>query len=235
MVLRRLLASMALLALVGGCSSTKSAGDAKTGQAVAAAALPAPQFDAVSSAQAEYRIGPLDLLEISVFQVPELSKTVNVGANGEVALPLIGNVTAGGRTVAEVEAEITSKLAASYLQSPQVSVFVKESTSQRVTVDGAVEKPGVVPLTGQTTLLQTVAMAGGLSDGADAKGILVFRNVQNKRMAAKFDLVAIRKGTAEDPVLYGGDVVVVDRSAIRSAFSDLKNSLPLASFALPLL
>src|SRR6185312_11872985 len=115
----------------------------------------------------EARIGPLDLLEVSVFRVPELSKTVKVTASGEIEMPLIGTVHAGGKTVAELETEIKTKLEAKYLQSAQVSVFVKEANSQQVTVDGAVTKPGLVVLNGQTTLLQTIAMSGGLAKGAD--------------------------------------------------------------------
>jgi polysaccharide export outer membrane protein len=95
-----------------------------------------------------------------------------------------------------------------------------------VTVDGAVSKPGMVSLTGQTTLLQTIAMSGGLAENADPRGIVVFRTVNNQRSAAKFDLKAIRAGEAADPLLYGGDIVVVDTSAFGSAMAGLRNGLP---------
>lgn len=218
-------------ALLAACSSAGSGGAIKT------ASLPAPDLTSVTGSltQPDYRIGPLDMLEVSVFQVPDLSKTVQVNSGGQIALPLIGTVVAGGKTVSELESTIAAKLQASYLQSPQVSVFVKEATSQRVTVDGAVLKPGLVPLTGQTTLLQTIAISGGLDKGADPSGIVVFRNVQGKRMAAKFDLAAIRSGKAEDPIVYGGDVIVVDRSGIRTALSDLKQTIPVFSFFMPMI
>ncbi len=78
-------------------------------------------------------------------------------------MPLIGTVQAGGKTVAELEAEIAAKLEAKYLQSAQVSVFVeKRQTARQVTVDGAIATPNMVSLNGQTTLLQTIAMSGGL-------------------------------------------------------------------------
>lgn len=190
--------------------------------------LPPPQIVAAvpNAQQVESRIGPLDVLEISVFRVPDLSKTVQVTASGEIEYPLIGTVQAGGKTVAELEAEIKAKLEAKYLQSAQVSVFVKEANSQQVTVDGAVTKPGLVMLAGQTTLLQTIAMAGGLAEGADPRGILVFRTIDQKKSAAKFDLKAIRAGKAEDPVLFGGDIVVVDTSAFSGAMAGLRNTLP---------
>lgn len=230
--------SLVLIGLLAGCTAAGSGGDAPNGQVVQRSdKLPAPQIgpSGASAAQAEYRIGPLDLLEISVFQVADLSKTVKVSASGQIALPLIGTVEAGGKTVSELESEIAAKLGATYLQSPQVSVFVKEATSQRVTVDGAVEKPGIVPLAGPTTLLQTIAISGGLARGADPQGIVVFRTVENQRMAAKFDLAAIRDGSAEDPVLYGGDVVVVDRSAMRTALGDLRESIPIFAFFTPMI
>jgi polysaccharide export outer membrane protein len=220
--------------LMAGCSSSgmSEAG----GGATRTESLPAPDLTSVTGAlsQPDYRIGPLDMLEISVFQVADLNKTVQVNSGGQIALPLIGMVVAGGKTVSELEAEIAAKLQASYLQSPQVSVFVKESTSQRVTVDGAVKEPGIVSLTGQMTLQQTIAVSGGLEPGADPS-ILVFRNIEGKRMAAKFDLKAIRAGKAEDPVVYGGDVIVVDRSGIRAAMSDLKQSIPIFSFFMPMI
>jgi polysaccharide biosynthesis/export protein len=220
-------AAFLLAALLGGCTSGAST-SSDAAFAKRADSLPQPKAVAAlyNAEQTEARVGPLDLIEVSVFQVPDLSKTVKVSASGEVALPLIGTVQAGGKTVSELEAEIAARLEEKYLQSAQVSVFIREATSQQVTVDGAVEKPGIMPLSGQTTLLQTIAMSGGLAKGADPRGILVFRTVDQKRMAAKFDLVAIRAGTAEDPVLYGGDVVVVDSSGIRSALGSVRENIP---------
>jgi polysaccharide export outer membrane protein len=235
------LLSIVALGMLGGCASTASstASSSATDGAVAqrTGALPAPQVLAAApnAAQVEYRIGPLDLIEVSVFQVPDLSKTVKVSSSGEIALPLIGNVQAGGKTVAELETEIKQKLEAKYLQSAQVSVFVKEANSQQVTVDGAVNNPGMVTLNGQTTLLQTIALSGGLAKHANARGIVVFRTIDQKRSAAKFDLTAIRRGSAQDPVLYGGDIVVVDSSALGGALSGIRDSLPAFAIFTPLL
>jgi len=233
------LASALLLAgTLAGCTASGSPGTVPAGTGVAqTGSLPAPEVltatpDAV---QVEYRVGPLDLLEISVFQVPDLSKTVKVSASGEIGMPLIGTVQAAGKTVAELETEIKTKLEAKYLQSAQVSVFVKEANSQQVTVDGAVNTPGKVTLDGPTTLLQTIAMSGGLTKEASPRGIVVFRTVDQKRMAAKFDLTAIRAGRSPDPVLYGGDIVVVDNSALGSAFTRLRESIPAFAVFSPLL
>jgi len=216
-----------LLAACSSASTSRTGSGAVTVQH--AKNLPAPEIvsSVPDASRVEYRVGPLDLLEISVFRVPDLSKTVKVNANGEISMPLIGAVQAGGKTVSELETEIAAKLEKNYLQSAQVSVFVKEANSQQVTVDGAIAKPGMVTLAGQTTLLQTIAMSGGLTTDADPRGILVFRTVNQRRSVAKFDLKAIRAGTAEDPELYGGDVVVVDTSALRSAYNGIKEALPL--------
>jgi len=166
---------------------------------------------------AEYRIGDQDLLEISVFQIEDLNRTVRVNSSGQLSLPLIGTVSAGGLTVSELEALLASKLAENYLQDPQVSVFVKEFSSQRLTVEGAIGGPGIYPLKGRTTLLQALATAGGVTDLANLQGIVIFRKVEGKKMAAVFDLQAIRGGNAEDPEVYGDDVIVVDISGPRSA------------------
>lgn len=182
----------------------------------------------------EYRIGPQDLLEISVFQVTELNRTVRVNTSGDISLPLVGVIRAGGRTVQELEADIAKNLDAKFLQNPQVTVFVKEFTSQRVTLEGSVKKPGIYPLTGRTTLLQAIAMAEGLDQLADLRGIVIFRTVEGKKMGARFDIKAIRSGTAPDPQVYGDDIIVIDQSGSKTAFRRLMESLPIFSIFSPL-
>ena len=209
---------------------TAMAADAAAGSLAMAAPLqevaPAPAahphypqpVDTLKQVADEYRIGPSDLIEISVFQVPDLSKTVRVGARGALTLPLIGQVQAGGLTALELEALIAKKLSQSYLQDPQVSVFIKEYVSQRVTVEGNVNKPGVFPVSGKITLLQAIAMAGGLDKLADQNDIKLFRERSNgTRETIAFDLDPIRKGEAPDPVLSSGDVVQVGQSEGRAA------------------
>ena len=177
----------------------------------------------------EYHIGAQDLLEISVFQVPDLNRTVRVNSGGQISLPLIGDLLAGGRTVQEVEKDIATKLQEGFLQNPQVSVFVKEFTSQRVTVEGAVREPGIFPLSGRTTLLQAIAMAKGLDPLANLQGVVVFRTVGGKKMAARFDLKAIRAGKVTDPEVYGDDIVSVDQSGSKTALRRVIEALPLVS------
>jgi polysaccharide export outer membrane protein len=183
----------------------------------------------------DYRIAPLDVLEISVFQVPDLGGTVQVSASGDIDMPLIGAVPASGKTLSELKAELTKDLGDKYLQAPDVSVSIKDAMSQRITVEGAVNKPGVYPTSGPTTLMQVVALAGGLAEIADPNGVVVFRDVGGKRKAAVFNYKAIRAGKADDPVIAGGDVVAVDESGLKSALRNVRASLPIFGMFAPLL
>lgn len=206
------------------------------GPAPAAAVKAANTFtSAATPGNTAYKIGPQDVLEISVFKVPELSRSVQVADAGTVNLPLVGEVPAAGMTAREFERELTQKLGAKYLQSPQVTVYVKEYNSQRVTIEGAVNKPGVYPIRGKTSLLQFVAIAGGLSPASDSSNVVVFRNIGGKRSAAKFDMDEIRAGNASDPAMQKGDVIVVSESAIKAAFQNVLKAVPLTNVFVPFL
>src|SRR6185369_9112544 len=127
----------------------------------------------------------------------------------------------------EVERELVKKYGQKYLQSPQVTVSVREYNSQRVTIEGAVKKPGVYPIRGKASLLQFIATAEGLNDSADSM-VLVFRQINGKRSAAKFDMSAIRSGTAADPAILSGDVIVASSSVLKETFNTILKALPLA-------
>lgn len=180
-----------------------------------------------------YRIGEGDTLKVSVFQVPDLSfDSIVVDSAGNLQLPLIGSVRAAGLTPVEITAEVQRLLSQRYLRRPQVNITVVESVSQKVTVDGAVTRPGVYKLSGRTTLLQAVAMASGPIKEADLRSVAVFRTVGDRRMVAVFDLAAIRNGEIEDPAILGEDVVVVDTSRLNAAMREAIALLPgLAVFA----
>jgi polysaccharide export outer membrane protein len=174
----------------------------------------------------DYVIGPHDLLEISVFRVDELSRTVRVNSRGLISLPMIGAVQAAGATAAAVEGEIAARLLECCLQDPQVSIFIKEFVSQRVTVEGEVEKPGVYALTGRTTLLQTIAMAAGVGELADLGDVRVFRGQQDgSTEQLLYDVRAIREGTQPDPLIQGNDIVVVSRSGGLSVVKSVTDTL----------
>ena len=157
--------------------AVRDASVAQTADSLAAVATPGSHA---------YRIGPLDVLDISVFQAPELSKTVEVTDDGMIDLPLLGPTPAAGKTAQELQRDLNSRLGAKYLQNPQSTVVVKEFNSNRVTVSGAVKSPGVFPYKGET-LLQFVTMAGGLAPESNSM-VLVLRQINGKRSAAKFNL-----------------------------------------------
>jgi len=121
---------------------------------------PAPEVPALST---DYVIGPEDVLDVDVFNVPELSKTVRVGNDGTISLALLGHVQAAGLTTSQLRAQLESKWSQTYLENPQVSVFVKEFHAQPVSLIGAVERPGLYQLTGPRTLIEVLAMAGGVA------------------------------------------------------------------------
>ena len=221
----RISAGFLLASLLAGCGSGPSVREKPT-----AGGLPPSDTTSATGAyegETNYRLGAQDLLEIAVFGVPELSRTVRVNSNGQISLPLVGAIRAGGRTVPELEKDIGESLAKNYLQNPQVTVFVKEYASQRITLEGSFKRPGIYPLTGKTSLLQAVAIGGGFSDLAEPNEVLVFRQVNGKKMGAVFDIQAIRKGEAEDPLVYGDDIVVVSNAAGKSAYQNFLKSLPI--------
>jgi polysaccharide biosynthesis/export protein len=197
----------------------------ETGSRGVAQVADAPSFAAAAGG---YRIGPADVLDISVFNVPELSKTVQVADTGTVNFPLVGEVPAAGKTAQQLERELTAKLSAKYLQNPQVTVLLKENNSQLVTIEGAVKSPGIYPMKGETTLLRSMALAGGIDTTTSDSIVLVLRDSGGKRSAAKFDVAAIQKGNAEDPPLQSGDVLVVGTSMIKAGFNNVLKALPLA-------
>ncbi|MGF1549996.1 MAG: polysaccharide biosynthesis/export family protein [Sphingomonadaceae bacterium] len=174
----------------------------------------------------DYRVAPMDLLTVTVFDVPALSGSLEVDLTGQIAMPLIGSVKVANLTTAEIENKLEAELGSEYLQDPQVSVGVKASNLHVVTVDGAVRAPGRFPVYGSMSLLETIASARGVTEAANPRRVVVFRTIEGERMAAAFDLVHIRRGEADDPKIYRGDIVIVDGSTLREAQRDFIGSLP---------
>jgi polysaccharide export outer membrane protein len=209
-------------------SATPSAAPSLTGEAPVASAADGPVPTTLS---ADYKIGPNDLLEVEVFGVEELKRTVRVNSTGHISLPLIGTIPVAGMTSSDAQALIANEYAKDYIQNPQVSIFIKEFTSQRITVDGAVVRPGIYPLVGQITLLRALAMAGGGAQLSDLEQVVLFRiTPDGKSETQRYDVNKIRTGEAPDPMLQGDDIVVVNRNSARvnlrdSLFSDIINTL----------
>ncbi len=121
----------------------------------------------------KYRIGPDDVLDISVFGAPELNRQVRVSSGGEISLPLLGQVRTAGITPVELESRLQDLLRRTYMKDPQVSVFVRDLQSHPVSVIGAVKMPGVFQVRGPRTLLDVLSLAGGLSDDAGDTAIIM--------------------------------------------------------------
>ena len=221
------LTAVMAVALLGGCA------DRRGGPIPYDVSLAAPDRAAPLPLEANYRIAPLDTLSIKVFRMPDLSGDYEVDLTGQVALPLVGSVPAAELTTAELDEKLTTLFAARYLENPDISVGVKASTRRSITVDGAVRTAGSFPVSGPMTLMQAVALAGGAAEDANTRRVAVFRTIAGKRQAAAFDLASIRRGQAEDPTVYAGDIVVIDGSGIKAAQKQLLSNIPLLSIFRP--
>ena len=181
-------------------------------------------FDVLPS---DYKIAPMDTLNIKVFQADNVSGDYAVDLAGHVSLPLVGEVEAANLTTDQLDQKLTQLLGAKYYENPDVTVAIKESTAHVVTVDGAVGQSGRFPVNGNLTLLQAIAMAKGTTPDANNRRIAIFRTIGGERQAAAFDLTAIRHGQAKDPAIYPGDIVIVDGSSIKAAYAKILQSVPL--------
>jgi polysaccharide export outer membrane protein len=221
---------IAASALLSGCVGGPGLDPAKM---TAANVVDLQAAHVASAPQAEYQIAVSDKLSVRVFQVPDLSfDELTVDTSGNIQMPLIGAVQAAGLTSGELSANIAEKLGSQYLRNPQVTVTVTDAAGQKITIDGAVVKPGVYEMSGSTSLLQAVAMAEGPTNVADLTSVAVFRTINGQRSVALFDLAAIRQGRASDPTVLGDDVIVVDISKLNRSFREIVGALPaLAIFA----
>jgi polysaccharide export outer membrane protein len=159
----------------------------------------------------EYQIGAKDLLEISVFEVPELNITVRVSENGMVTLPLLGEVKAEGLNRADLEKKIAVMLEKKYLKNAQVTIFIKEFQSKKISVMGAVKNPGEHDLIGRQSLLQVISMAGGLSEQASDTVVIFrqFKNAPNQSLVIKLDDLLLKANPKYNIPIFPGDILNV--------------------------
>jgi polysaccharide biosynthesis/export protein len=179
---------------------------------------------------ADYRISSLDIIQVAIFQVPDLNRTVRVDERGFVSLPLIGQVPVRGKTMLQAQEDIAARYSKSYLQSPQVSLSLVKS-SQRVTVSGAVRGPTVLTLESPLTLSMAIAQSGGTGDTANPERVHIARITGDQVDDSIFNLKEIQAGRASNPMLRGGDIVVVEDSTARLALKEIKDVLPLAAIS----
>lgn len=157
-----------------------------------------------------YLIGPDDVLQVVFWRDKDLSAEVVVRPDGRISLPLLNEVVAAGITPEQLRTALVER-AKEYIAEPNATVLVKEIRSRRVFITGNVEKPGPFPLTGPTTVLQLIALAGGLKEYADQKNIVIMRTVNGQQSSYPFDYHQVSRGTklAQNLELKPGDTVVV--------------------------
>jgi polysaccharide export outer membrane protein len=161
-------------------------------------------------ADADYRIGPQDLVRIDVWKEPDISRTIPVRPDGKISLPLLNDIQAAGLTAMQLSGEIRDGLT-KYLTNPQVTVSVTEINSRRVYVTGEVLKAGALPLLPNMTVLQALSSAGGFTQFAKLKNIYVLRTEEGKQVKHPFNYKDVVKGNHEEQniPLLPGDVIVV--------------------------
>lgn len=189
--------------------------------------LPAPHRNDLTAADRPALIGPLDTIQVDVFGVPELSREMQVDASGRISMPLVGTIDARGKTASELASAVENTLSGRYVRHPDVTVNIKSSVSQVVTVDGQVIEPGLYPVTNQMTLLRTIASAKGLAEFAKQDDVVILRTVDGRKMAGLYNIDAIRRGAYDDPAIYANDVVIVGDSPQRRIFRDFVSLAPL--------
>jgi polysaccharide biosynthesis/export protein len=222
--------ALTLLLVMGslaGCSHTRPL----SGEGLAVlpmTELPPPTPALADGSERPYLIGPFDKIEVDVFGVPELSRReIQTDAGGRIAFPLAGTIDANGLTAEQLAVEIGNRLRGRYVREPRVTVNLVESVSRAVTVDGEVREPGRYPVVGRMTLMRAIASARGVSEFARLNEVVVFREVGDQRMAALYNLQAIRNGQYRDPEIFAGDVVMVGNSPGRRLFRDILQAAPL--------
>ena len=228
---RSKIVSAALLAAVlSGCglSGPRTFGGDPQLSVVPGATLPTPTRGDLTEADRPYYIGPFDRLTVGVFGIEELrEREVQADSSGRIAFPLAGVIEAGNKTPAEVAEIITQRLRGSYVRNPQVTVNLKETVNRVVTVDGQVNRPGLYPVLGRSSLVRAVATAGSTTEFARLEDVVVFREVGGQKYAALYSLKAIRDGAYPDPEVFANDVIVVGDSAARRLFKDILQASPL--------
>ena len=202
---------LSLCLLVAACGSTV--------KNIPPANPASPGMSSAAVPDEEYRIQPGDLLDIKFFYSPELNEQIPVRPDGRISLQLAQEVRAGGRT----PAELTALLKETYsreLKKPDVTVIVRSFGNQRVYVDGEVGKPGLIPLTGPTTVRQAISQAGGfLYTGNATDVMLIRRGPEDRPLAMMVNMQKVLDGTdiGQDIYLKPFDIVYVPKTAITSA------------------
>ena len=156
----------------------------------------------------DYKLGAGDKLRVEVYKQDQLSQSLQVRPDGKITLPLVGDVTAAGRTSLELRDSLTTALK-EYVQNPVVTVIVQEAVAAQISIIGEVGSPGVQVLNGATTVLQALAKAGGPREFADRRNMRILRLNGTRTETIPFDYRKALKGEIEPVYLQPGDTIVV--------------------------
>jgi len=226
--MRSILLLLSSLPLLAACASDSQVGAAPGLHAVDAAELPPPTVADYRPAALPYLVGPLDTLSIDIAGLQDFKdREVQVDSSGRLSIPYAGVIEAAGHTPGEIANSIEALLGGGYFRNPHVTVNLKKTQSQTVTVEGDVKEPGIFPLVGDMTLLRAIAAAKGTTDTSKLDNVVLFRTVNGQRMAALYNVKMIRKGNYDDPRIYANDLVVVSDSRARKVFKDFLQIVPL--------
>lgn len=228
--MRNLLIALVIAATLTGCGGRLHLKSTDSLTVVSdSSELPAPNRQDLIAADRPALIGPLDTIQVYVFNIPDLDREMQVDASGRIAMPLAGTIDARGKTAEELARAIADALRARYVRNPEVTVNIRNSVSQVVTIDGAVTEPGLYPVTNQMTLTRVIASAKGFTEFAKTEEVVILRTVNDRKMAGLYDVSAIRRGAYGDPPVYANDVIIVGDSPQRRLFKDLVSLSPLIS------
>ena len=159
-------------------------------------------------------LGAGDVVDIRVYNEPDLSGTHQVSPNGTIRLPLVGELLAAGRTADELTLDIQAAYNARFLKNAEVSLLLKEYTSRKIFVLGQVGKPGSYPFDGQVSVIEAIAMAGGTTKLADGNRVLLTRERDGKTLRVVVEVARIERGQSPDVELAPGDILFVPESPI---------------------
>jgi polysaccharide export outer membrane protein len=155
-----------------------------------------------------YQVGPNDILHIYVWKEPELTRDVTVMSDGRITFPLIGQVMAQGKSLEELKAILTDKLK-QFVTAPEITVILVDSRSRFIYLIGKVGKPGPYPLPSEMTVIQALAAAGGFTEWADTKNIIIVRREEGKETQIPFNYNKFVDGKAQNIILKPNDTIVV--------------------------
>ena len=226
--MRKICIAVLLASALAGCASYEPIqGSARLTVVDGSSVLPAPNRGDLTAADRPALIGPLDTIQVDVFNIPDLSREMQVDASGRIAMPLAGTIDARGRTAEELAKAVETALRVRYVRNPEVTVNIKSSVSQVVTIDGQVVEPGLYPVTNQMTLMRVIASAKGLSEFARQEDVVILRTVGGRRMAGLYNVAEIRRGAYDDPPVFANDTIVVGDSPQRRLFRDVVSLSPI--------